>query len=207
MKLYTHVHAISPRRVALYLAEKKLSIPTVEVNIAADAQRASEFLAKNRLGRVPVLELDDGRTLSESDAIIEYLEELHPEPPLIGRDAWQRARTREAERVVELGMLVPLYTIFKHTSPSYAGKLTQAPDVAESQRVLFYEHAAAVDAWLGERRFVAGDALTLADLTLLLAVDICKFMGCVIDEEKLPHLTRWTREMHARDGVNRGWDG
>jgi len=206
MKLYTHAGALSPRRVALYLAEKNLAIPMVEVDIPGGEHRAPAFLAKNRLGRVPVLELDDGRLLTESDAIIEYLEELHPEPPLIGRDAWQRARTREAERVIELGMLVPLYTIFKHTHPSYADRLAQAPDVAESQRAQFYEHAATVDAWLGERRFVAGEAVTLADLTLLMAVDICGFMGCAIDAQKLPHLARWTAAMHARDGVNRGWE-
>ena len=91
MKLYSHAHALSPRRVALYLAEKKLAIETVDVDLPGGAHRAPAFLAKNPLGRVPVLELDDGRTLTESDAIIEYLEELHPEPPLVGRDAWQRA--------------------------------------------------------------------------------------------------------------------
>lgn len=208
MKLYSHARALSPRRVALYLAEKKLAIETVDVDIPGGAQRAPAFLAKNPLGRVPVLELDDGRTLTESDAIIEYLEELHPEPPLVGRDAWQRARTREAERVIELGMLVPLYTIFKHTHPSYAEKIAQAPEVAASQRAQFYEHAAAVDAWLGERRFVAGEALTLADLTLLMAVDISGFMGCAIDASSMPHLARWTAMMHARtDGVRRGWEG
>jgi glutathione S-transferase len=207
MKLYSHARSLSPRRVALYLAEKKLAIETMEVDVLGGAHRAPAFLTKNPFGRVPVLELDDGRTLTESDAIIEYLEELHPEPPLLGRDAWQRAKTREAERVIELGMLVPLYTIFKHTHPSYAQKLAQAPAVAESQRAQFYEHAAVVDAWLGERRFVAGEALTLADLTLLLAVDICGFMGCAIDADKLPHLAHWTAEMHARDGVNRGWEG
>jgi glutathione S-transferase len=208
MKLYTHAHALSPRRVALYLAEKKLAIETVEVDIPAGEHRAPAFLAKNPLGRVPVLELDDGRTLTESDAIIEYLEELHPEPPLVGHDAWQRARTREAERVIELGMLVPLYTIFKHTHPSFADRIAQAPDVAASQRALFYEHATIVDAWLGERRFVAGEALTLADLTLLVAVDICGLLGCAIDASRLPQLARWTAAMHARtDGVNRGWEG
>lgn len=205
MKLYTDRRALSPRRVALYLAEKQLAIETVEVDAAAGQTRAAEFLAKNPLGRVPLLELDDGRTLSESDAIIEYLEELHPEPPLFGRDAWQRAKTREAERVIELGMLVPLYTIFKHTHESYAGKLAQAPAVAESQRALFYEHAAAIDGWLARRRFVAGEALTLADLTLLIAVDICALLGCAIDAAAMPGLARWTAEMHARPGVNRGW--
>ncbi|MCU1276784.1 MAG: glutathione S-transferase family protein [bacterium] len=207
MKLYTHKFALSPRRVHLYLGEKKLDVPTVDVDVAGGANRAPAFLAKNPAGRVPVLELDDGRTLTESDAIIEYLEELHPEPPLLGRDAWQRAKTREAERVVELGMLVPLYTIFKHTHESYAGKLQQAPDVVPSQREQFYEWAAVVDGWLAERRFVAGEALTLADLTLLMAVDICAFVGCAIDGAKLPHLTRWIAQMHARPGVNRGWEG
>jgi glutathione S-transferase len=101
VKLYTHARSLSPRRLALCLAEKKLTIPTVEVDIGASAHRAPEFLAKNPLGRVPLLELDGGRTLSESDAIIEYLEELHPEPPLLGRDAWQRALTRQAERVID----------------------------------------------------------------------------------------------------------
>jgi glutathione S-transferase len=206
VKLYSCAHALSPRRVALYLAEKKLAIPTVEVDIPGGEHRAPAFLAKNPLGRVPLLELDDGRTLTESDAIIEYLEELHPEPPLLGRDAWQRARTREAERVIELGMLLPLYTIFKHTHPSYADKVAQAPAVAESQRALFYEHAAAVEGWLGARPFVAGEMLTLADLTLLMAVDICGFMGCAIGAEKLPNLARWTAMMHARPGVNRGWE-
>jgi glutathione S-transferase len=205
VKLFTCKSALSPRRVALYLAEKKLELPTVDVDIPAGANRAPAFLAKNPAGRVPVLELDDGRTLTESDAIIEYLEELHPEPPLIGRDAWQRARTREAERVIELGMLVPIYTIFKHTHESFAGKLQQAPEVAPSQRAQFYEWAAVVDGWLGERPFVAGAALTLADLTLLMAVDICAFVGCAIDPAKLPHLARWSGEMHARPGVNRGW--
>lgn len=206
MKLYTCRSALSPRRVALYLAEKKLALPTIEIDVAGGDNRAPEFLAKNPLGRVPVLELDDGRTLTESDAIIEYLEELHPEPALVGRDAWQRAKTREAERVVELGMLGPLYTIFKHTHESFAGKLVQAPAVAESQRAQFYEHAAVVDGWLARHKFVAGEALTLADLTLLMAVDICAFMGCAIDAARMPHLARWTAEMHARDGVNRGWE-
>lgn len=206
MKLYTFRRALSPRRVALYLAEKKLSLTTIEVDVVAGDNRAPAFLAKNPLGRVPVLELDDGRTLTESDAIIEYLEELHPDPPLIGRDAWQRAKTREAERVIELGMLVPLYTIFKHTHESYVGKLAQAPAVAASQRAQFYEHAAIVDGWLAHCKYVGGESLTVADLTLLLAVDICAFMGCAIDAATLPHLSRWSAEMHARDGVNRGWE-
>ena len=103
-------------------------------------------------------------------------------------------------------MLVPLYTIFKHTHPSYAEKLRQAPDVAESQRAAFDEHAAVVDGGLAERRFVAGEALTLADLTLLLAVDISAFMQCPIEAATLPHLARWAELRHARDGVNRGWE-
>ena len=142
VKLYTFRRALSPRRVALYLAEKKLSLPTVEVDVAAGDNRAPAFLAKNPLGRVPVLELDDGRTLTESDAIIEYLEELHPEPPLLGRDAWQRAKTREAERVDRARHARAAVHDLQAHARVVRRQAAQAPAVAESQRAQFYEHAA-----------------------------------------------------------------
>lgn len=188
MKLYTARFAMSPRRVELYLDEKPLPIERVVLDTAA--LRTPEFRAKNPRGLVPVLQLDDGRTLAESDAIIEYLEELHPEPPLLGADAWQRARTREAERVVELSLLLPLYTIFHHTDPSWAARHEQAPAVVPSQRQRFAEALDLVDGWLGARAFIAGDAFTLADLTLLLAVDSAPFVGLPLDDEPRPDLQR-----------------
>ena len=84
MKLYDFVGAPNPKRVRVYLAEKGLKVPTQQVNILSGENRAPEFLAKNPMGGLPVLELDDGTYLPESLAIIEYLEDLHPTPPMIG---------------------------------------------------------------------------------------------------------------------------
>ena len=93
MKLYNeHNPAPNPRRVRIFLAEKGISIPCVHVPIREGAHKTSEFRAKNSLGQLPVLELDDGSTLSESIAICRYLEELHPTPALFGDDAWRRTR-------------------------------------------------------------------------------------------------------------------
>src|SRR5215467_15796647 len=105
MKIYDFVGAPNPKKVRVYLAEKGLQIPCVQVNIVTGENRSPEFLKKNPLGGLPVLELDDGSHLTESLAIIEYLEELHPTPPLLGTTPLERARAREAERICELGVL------------------------------------------------------------------------------------------------------
>ena len=103
MKLWTFPPAPNPRKLAVYLAEKGLDIPVELINLVEGRQNSPEFLAINPKGAVPVLELDDGSRLTESLAIIEYLEELNPDPPMIGTDPLERARVREAERMIDLG--------------------------------------------------------------------------------------------------------
>src|ERR1051325_12136801 len=105
MKIYDFVGAPNPKKVRVYLAEKGLEIPCVQVNIVTGENRTPEFLKKNPLGGLPVLELDDGSFLSESLAIIEYFEELHPDPPMIGKTPLERARVRPLARIAELGGL------------------------------------------------------------------------------------------------------
>jgi hypothetical protein len=83
---HNHSQAPNPRRVRIFAAEKRIELPLEEVDILAGQSRTAEFLAKNSSGGVPVLELDDGSYLSESVAICRYLEGLHPEPNLLGRD-------------------------------------------------------------------------------------------------------------------------
>ena len=109
MKIYDFVGAPNPKKLRVYLVEKGLDIPFEPVNIVTGENRTPEFLKKNPLGGLPVLELDDGRHLTESLAIIEYLEELHPSPPMIGTTPLERARVRELERIVELGVLNSVY--------------------------------------------------------------------------------------------------
>ncbi len=87
MKLYDFPAAANCQRVTLYLAEKGLQIPRVYVDIHSQQQKTAEFLRKNPAGKIPVLETDDGAFIAESAAIVEYLEELFPQPPMIGATA------------------------------------------------------------------------------------------------------------------------
>jgi glutathione S-transferase len=105
MKLYDFVGAPNPKRVRVYLAEKGLKVPTEQVNILSGDNRKPEFLAKNPMGGLPVLELDDGTHLPESLAIMEYFEDLNPTPPMIGTTPAERARVRSLERIAELSIL------------------------------------------------------------------------------------------------------
>ncbi len=198
MKLYTASFSPSPRRVHIYLDEKGLDIERVFLDMMKGEHRAPAFREeKNPLGKLPVLELDDGRVLTESMAICEYLEELYPEPPLIGADPWQRARTREASRIAELGCMVGAGQAFQHSSPFFANRFKQSPDTAEGGRKLFGAFLRRIDGLLAERPWLAGDMFTVADITAICAVDFGKFAGCPIDPA-LEHVARWLGEIRTR---------
>ncbi len=105
MRIYDFRFAPNPHKLRIYLAEKGISIPLERVDLRKGENLKPEFLAKNPLGALPVLELDDGSCLTESLAIIEYLEELHPDPPMIGIEPLERARVRELERFADTSVL------------------------------------------------------------------------------------------------------
>ncbi|MEW5852712.1 MAG: glutathione S-transferase family protein [Myxococcota bacterium] len=200
MKLYTYPSAPNPRRVHIYLQEKGLGIPQVTVNIRAGEQRSPEFLQKNPLGAVPVLELDDGRTLTESLAIMEYLEELHPEPSLIGRNAWQRARTREAERIAEMGLLQSVVSSVQQFAPSSLERITAAPELVQASRKRFAQVLSVVDRMLAERRWLAGEEFSIADITAVVAVEAAMVGGFPLDPA-LHNVSRWLSAVRARPSV------
>ncbi len=133
MRIYDFPFAPNPHKLRIYLAEKGLSIPLVRVDLRKGDNQKPEFLAKNPVGGLPVLELDDGSCLTESLAIIEYLEELHPHPPMIGTEPLERARVRELERFVELNVLNRIAQIFLNSSPIFVHR-KQVPQAAEQAR-------------------------------------------------------------------------
>ena len=105
MKLYdTHV-APNPRRVRIFAAEKGIDLPTVGVDLMKGDNKTPEFLAKNPMGLVPILELDDGSCLAESFAICQYLEELQPTPPLLGTGMPAKARVTMWDRRMEFEIM------------------------------------------------------------------------------------------------------
>ena len=201
MKLYVFPVAPNPTKVRLYLAEKAaggalIDLPQVTVNLLEGEQRGPAHLARNPFGRLPVLELDDGSYLTESLAIIEYLEECFPDPPLLGRTALQRARVRELERIAELGVLLPMGRIIHATNSPL--RLPPNPEVAAHFRSVLPDALPVLDARLSDGRpFVAGDRPTIADCTLAAAFQFARFGGVEIDP-KFQHLAQWDTRYRER---------
>jgi glutathione S-transferase len=197
MKLHDFAGAPNPKKVRVYLAEKGLSLPVQAVDILSGQNRTPEFLARNPLGGLPVLELDDGSHLTESLAIIEYLEELHPTPPMVGATPLERARVREAERICELGVLNSVGIIFQNTSPFFAGRLKQSADTAENARARLGNNLRVLDTKLATSPFVAGSKPSIADCTLLAALEFAAFAGIEIPAE-FQHVHRWHGDFKKR---------
>lgn len=201
MKLYVFQVAPNPTKVRLYLAEKAaggtaIDMTPVIVNLPKGEQRKPEHVARNPFGRLPVLELDDGSYLIESLAIIEYLEECYPQPPMIGQSALERARVRELERIAELGVLLPVGRVI-HATKSPIG-LPPNPEVAEHFRKILPEALRFLDARLSDGRpFVAGDHPTIADCTLAAAFQFARF-GKVEIDPGFQHLMRWDAAYRER---------
>jgi glutathione S-transferase len=190
MKLYDFVGAPNPKRVRVYLAEKGLEVPTEQVNIVSGDNRKPEFLAKNPMGGLPVLQLDDGTYLSESLAIIEYLEDLNPTPPMIGTTPAERGRVRSLERIAELSVLGRVAQVFQNSHPFFAGRIKQSPDAAENGRNMLKGALRILDKMVGKGPFVAGARPTIADCTLYAAFDFAQFAGVPIDPE-CDNLQKW----------------
>lgn len=178
----------------MFLAEKNVAYDTIEVSIAAAAHQTPEFRRKNPLALLPVLELADGRILRESMAISRYVEELHPEPNLLGTDAWERAMVEQWNRHAELELLFPIAQVFRNTHAFWAGKLKQCPEFAAVMREQVASRFDWLDGELANRPYLAVDRFTVADITALCAIDFGKVSNIRIDPATHPHLAAW----HAR---------
>lgn len=196
MKLYDFRFAPNPRKLRVYLAEKGISIPLVPVNITQGEQRTPEMLARNPMAGLPILELDDGTCLRESLAIIEYLEELHPEPPMIGVTPLERAQVRALERTADLGMIGGVARVFHNTLAVLPGRTPDPAQAAVARRDL-EKPASFFDAVLADRRpFVAGDRVTIADCTLFAALEFERTGKLGIAWP--PHLAAWFARFRER---------
>jgi glutathione S-transferase len=198
MKLYNeHNPAPNPRRVRIFLAEKSISIPFVHVPMRQGAHKSAEFMVKNSLGQVPVLELDDGTTLSESIAICRYLEELHPAPALFGNDAWQRAQVEMWMRRIEFALMNRIGAVWVNTHKYTAHLGTQYKDYGEASRVRSLKALHWLNDELKGREFLATDTFSMADIVALTTVDFATFIGIETPAD-LTHLQAWHARVSAR---------
>ena len=192
MKLYSLKNAPNPRRVRIFLAEKRVTLPIEEIeDVVTGLHRAPEFRAKNSLAQLPVLELDDGTTLTESVAICRYFEETVPEPPLFGRSTIERAQVEMWNRRMEIELLLPVIDVFVHTHPFWKGKREQMPDWGARQKAHIVERMRWLDDELKDRQYIGIDRYNIADITaqvaLLTARGACGLP--IPDDHK--NLARW----------------
>lgn len=200
MKLYTYPGAPNPRRVHIYLAEKGIAVPFERVDIMTRANRTPEFLARvNPLGGIPVLALDDGTHIAESVAICRYLEALQPEPSLFGRTPAEIGRIDMWNRRIELNFMQGVGLAWVHGSPLTARVVKkQIPEMAEQARTLVRQAFAFLDGELAKRRFIAGDAYSMADILALTTFDFAGQLNQLHPEPEHESLLRWHAEVSAR---------
>lgn len=204
MKLYDMRVAPNPRRVRVFLAEKGIEVPRVEVNIRAGENLQPKFLAINPRGVLPTLQLEDGTIIDESTAICRYFEELRPDPPLMGRSALEKAMIECWTRRIEFDAGQPVVDAFRNSYPPYAeravpGKAgTRAiPELAERGKQRLAEFYPAIDRRLAESEFVAGAMFSIADITLLCIADFALAVK-LPQPDGLEHFSRWHAQVAAR---------
>ncbi|MGH0033254.1 MAG: glutathione S-transferase family protein [Myxococcota bacterium] len=195
MKLYYFIVAPNPTKVRTYLAEKGIEVESVLVSLLDGEQKKPEFLAKNPRGKLPVLELDDGSFVCESLPIIEYFEELHPDPPMWGTTPEERVHARELERICDIGVLMGLGR-YVHATNSPLG-LPPNPAVAEDAWASALDTLALLDARIGDGPFVAGDRVTVADCTLHGALGFARFREVEVPE-RFGNVIRWWERFQKR---------
>ena len=197
MLLYDLPAGMNPRRVRIFLAEKGISVPVHNVDSAANEHQQPPFLALNPLGKLPVLQLDDGTVLTESIAICRYFEATHPLPPLFGSTPLEQAQVEMWTRRMEWEISRPVSDAFTHTGEYFRQRIAQQPAYGEAARAQALANMAWLDGELAGRAFIAGSAYSMADIVAQCALVLGKATGCRIPAE-LANLSRWFASVSAR---------
>jgi glutathione S-transferase len=204
MKLYDCAMAPNPRRVRIFLAEKGITLPTVQVDLRANEQFSPAFRAVNADCTVPVLELDDGKRIADVLAICIYFEALQPAPPLMGVGAQDRADVASWQRRVEREGFLAVVEAFRNSTPGFKGRALPGPDdyeqipaLAERGRARVGKFFRMMNASLADREFVAGKQYSVADITALVTVDFARWIKLRIPDD-CNHLCRWYDAVSAR---------
>ncbi|HEY5337907.1 MAG TPA: glutathione S-transferase family protein [Rhizomicrobium sp.] len=200
MKLYGENNpAPNPRKVRIYLAEKGIDVLQERVAMMKREHKAEDFLKKNSLGQLPVLELDDGTFLSESVAIGRYFEALHPTPPLFGTGAREQAFVEMWLRRAEFRLWSPMGQVWINDDPRTAiVNPTQFPEYGKKNRKVVAHAMTWLDGEMSDGRpWLAGDTYSMADIILLCGIDFAKFVNMDMPEGA-KHLRAWHARASAR---------
>jgi glutathione S-transferase len=207
MKFYDCTTAPSPRRVRIFMAEKGIEIPTVQVDLRNGEQLSDAFRKINPRCTVPVLELDDGTCLNETLAICHYLESQYPEPNLMGYDSREQALVINwNEQVMFEGFLAGA-EVLRNVARGFANRaltgpkdFAQIPALAERGRARLEEFMAVLDGRLAESPYVALDRFTMADIGAYVCVDFAGWIKLPV-LERWSNIRRWHEELSTRPSI------
>ena len=195
MRLYDSIGP-NPHVVRMFAAEKSLALDLVTVDLRGAENRREPYVSRNVAGTTPALETDDGQVICEILAICEYLEELHPEPALIGGDAITRAETRMWTRRIDLGIVEPMTNGFRATEgrKMFENRMKLvSPEAGAELKTIARHRLLWLDAQLAGQSFVCGDRFSLADILLFAFLDFGQKVG-----QPIPDDAGWMRDFHAR---------
>lgn len=201
MKLFDALSP-APRCLRMYLIEKGIMLDSLQVDVFAGENRQAPYLQHNPAGQTPALLLDDGTCIAESVAIMEYVEELHPEPPLFGSTPRERALTRQWQRRVELNITENMHNAFHYAEghARFEGRIPLAPEAADGLKRVAQDRIAWLDGMLEGHRYVVGKRFTVADIWLYVWLDFGDSVGQPFDRS-LPNLGPWFTRIAARSSA------
>ena len=205
-KLYITRTAPNPRKALILLASKGIDVDNmddldvIDIDFAANEQMSEAFTQMNPMQTVPVLTLDDGTVLNDSQAVCEYLDRVYGERSVMGNDVVQRAQVCAMRRVAEFEVMYNLMLAFQHSHPSKAHRIEQvpafvAPSIARATKAMAY-----FETILQGREYLVGEQLSFADIVLYLGLDFGKVLK-IDPNEQGENLARFYQKMNERFSI------
>ncbi|HZO81519.1 MAG TPA: glutathione S-transferase family protein [Candidatus Binataceae bacterium] len=189
----------NPRAMRMFMAEKGITLPKRELDIMGAENRRAPYTTANPGGQIPALELDNGKTIGETVAIFEYLEEKHPSPALIGSTPEERAETRQWQRRVELNITEHVYNGFRYAEglELFKSRMPVYPEAAASLKSLAQKRMEWLNGLIAGRDWIVPNRFTIADIILYCCLDFAAGVG-----QKIPpsctNLQGWFKRVEAR---------
>jgi glutathione S-transferase len=197
MKIYDTKTAPTPRRVRIFLAEKNIPMKYVQVDLQKGENLSIEMRAKNPIGKIPILELDDGTCISESDAICQYFEALQPEPYLFGETPLQKAQIAMWSRQVEFYLFMQIGMCFQHTTGYFKDRMNPIKEYGIEAGINASKFLSVLNRQLEKSQFIAGDTFSIADITTMCSIDFGRVVDVRIKDQHSA-LHEWYKRVSVR---------
>ena len=200
IKLYTAVNAPNPRALENIIAIKQIEVETITVDLIGGENRGDDYVKTNPAGQLPCIELEDGQVIAEVAAIAEYLEELKPDPVLVGNSAAERAQTRMRMRQIDYLIFAPGMAGFRNTEGAdfFRSRMRIDENIGEPMKRNTVDGMAWLDSQLAGQDFICGDELRYVDCIFYpLALFLSK-VSIPIDAD-LKNLTAYMQRLSGHD--------